>query len=580
MRSQSTTPKRFGVKYVAIAIAISLIYFAAAKFGFLLAFATRQVTAIWPPTGIAFVAYVIFGYRAWPGVFAGAFLANALSSEPLATAAGIALGNTLPGLIAVFLLGKLGGFERSLERFRDVLGLSMIAAAVSCTVSATNGVANLALGGIIPWRAFGSVWWVWWVGDALGVLLVSPLLLTWFAKPRLGWTGWRLIEFTALFVSLAAVCQIAFSGQIVKTTALFRFEYAVFPFIIWAALRFGQREAASAAVLISAVAIWGAIHDRGPFATGTLDERLILLDVFIAITAVTALTLGAITTERLEAEHNLQQAHDKLEVRVRERTAELAEANKELAKKNEEVEAFVYIVSHDLRAPLVNLQGFSRELEFSCRDLRQSPEFAALPSSNGANRIHAILNRDIPDSLHYITASITKFQRLIDALLTLSRYGRQEYRSEEVDVRGVVEATLDSVRQSIESSGAYIVVGPIPKAKGDATALGQVVSNLVGNALKYLQPGRQGHIEIGGETETENMHLWIRDNGSGIPASAQGRLFQVFQRFHPELAPGDGMGLAIVKRVVDRHGGKVWAESEEGVGTTFHVLLPSADTRN
>ena len=173
-----------------------------------------------------------------------------------------------------------------------------------------------------------------------------------------------------------------------------------------------------------------------------------------------------------------------------------------------------------------------------------------------------------------------KFQRLIDTLLLLSRTGRQELRFEEADVRAIVDSTIASLRQMIQGRGAEVVVEALPSLRGDITALGQVFSNLISNALKYSKPGRPARIVVGGEISNGLAHYWVRDNGAGIPASAQRRLFQVFQRFHPDLASGDGMGLAIVKRVVEHHGGRVWAESEEGVGTTFHIELPAqCDTR-
>jgi signal transduction histidine kinase len=246
-----------------------------------------------------------------------------------------------------------------------------------------------------------------------------------------------------------------------------------------------------------------------------------------------------------------------------------------LAERNEEVEAFVYIVSHDLRAPLVNLQGFAKELDASCRELEGVLE--NVPLATGVrDRLRPILDDGIRGALRYISASTTKFQRLIDALLVLSRSGRQEYRSEEVDVEWLVKSTLDSLRQSIDECHAGVAVGTLPRASGDVTAIGQVFSNLVGNALKYHAPERAPVIEIGGQREQTMAHYWIRDNGAGIPAPVQRRLFQVFQRFHPDLAPGEGMGLAIVKRVVEKHGGKVWADSQEGIGTTFHLTLPAA----
>lgn len=571
-RSFALPARWFNRRDIALGLAVAAIYFGAAKFGLSLAFATKQVTAVWPPTGVAFAALILLGYRAAPGIYLGAFLANAGAEENLATAAGIALGNTLAGVVGVYLVRRTVGFDWRLSRLVDVLALVVLGAAVACTVSATGGVANLALAGIVPWSEFWSVWWVWWVGDAMGVLLFAPFLLSWLAKPKLGLERWRLFEVVALFVTLGVASHLTFSGQASGATAAVRLEYIVFPFVIWAALRFGQREAASAAVAISCFAVWGAIHERGPFVAGGLDQRLILLEVFMGVMAGTALVLGAVVAERRRAEEAVALARDQLELRVQQRTLELAEANVELRKKNEEVEAFVYIVSHDLRAPLVNIQGFSSELSRSCAELQQRLAGGVLTED-----VSQILSDDIPGALRFIGASTSKFQRLIDALLALSRYGRQQYGSEPIDVRVLVEATLDSVRQSIEKTRTTVSVGPLPGARGDATAIGQVFANLIVNALNYLQPGRDGRVEIGGQLHGKMAEYWVRDNGAGIPASAQRRLFQVFQRFHPERAQGEGMGLAIVKRVVERHGGTVSAQSEEGVGTTFRLTLPALE---
>ena len=278
-------------------------------------------------------------------------------------------------------------------------------------------------------------------------------------------------------------------------------------------------------------------------------------------------------TERKRATEELHALNSRLEERVAERTAALAAANAILAQKNEEVEAFVYIVSHDLRAPLVNIQGFSNEITQSCGALEETLGGGVLQPDIERQFLN-IVRDDIAGALRYISASTTKFQRLIDTLLLLSRTGKQELRFEEANVRAIVEMTVSSLRQTIQGSGATVIVEALPGVTGDVTALGQVFSNLISNALKYLKPGRAGHIVIGGDRSNGVAHYWVRDNGAGIAASAQRRLFQVFQRFHPDLATGDGMGLAIVKRIVERHGGRVWAESEEGVGTAFHLELP------
>jgi PAS domain S-box-containing protein len=280
-------------------------------------------------------------------------------------------------------------------------------------------------------------------------------------------------------------------------------------------------------------------------------------------------------TERKHDTEQLRALNADLEQRVVERTAALAAANVILAQKNEEVEAFVYSVSHDLRAPLVNIQGFASEISLSCGSLEENLRCAALPPDI-ETAVLTIVREDIGGALRYISASTTKFQRLIDTLLLLSRTGRQEVRIEDADVRTIVDSTILSLRQMIQSSGADVIVEPLPRIEGDITAIGQIFSNLISNALKYLRPGRPGRIVVGGEILNGAAHYWVRDNGAGISASGKRRLFQAFQRFHPDLASGDGMGLAIVKRIVERHGGRVWAESEEGVGTTFHLELPTA----
>jgi len=278
-------------------------------------------------------------------------------------------------------------------------------------------------------------------------------------------------------------------------------------------------------------------------------------------------------TKQKLLEEDLERLKADLEVCVEERTRQLESTLVELRHKNEEVEAFVYIVSHDLRAPLVNLIGFASELQASCARLKLLAEQCVLPEVQKAEFLE-ILNADLPSSVHFISQSSVKFERLIDALLMLSRHGRQIYRIENLDVGEVVADAVAIFHQAITEVGATVKVGYLPSVNADMTALGQVFSNLIGNSLKYRSPERPLQVEIGGQLEDGLVHYWVRDNGLGIPETSKARLFQVFQRFHPQRAQGDGMGLAIVHRIVERHGGKIWAESREGEGTTFRFSLP------
>lgn len=293
--------ERVDLAYLLEVAAIAAAYVAFAELGFSLAFSVKQVTAVWPPAGIALAALLLRGYRVWPAIWIGAFAGNALSHEPAFTAAAIATGNTLGPLLGAYVMRRYAAFDETLERVRDVLALLLIGSLGAMTVTATNGVLNLAAAGIIPWHAYGLVWWMWWVGDAMGVVLFAPLILTWAVRRPFKWDWARAFEVTALFATLLVTTWLTFveSGSV---------SYPVYPFVIWSALRFRQRTTAFAVVVISAIAIWATTHGHGPFVTGALDHRLVQLVISLGVLALTGLTLGAIVAERRLATAQFQAA--------------------------------------------------------------------------------------------------------------------------------------------------------------------------------------------------------------------------------------------------------------------------------
>lgn len=317
-------------------LALAVAYALAARFGLSLAFTTRQVTAVWPPTGIAVAAVWLWGYRVWPALFAGALLANATAGEALATAVGIAVGNTVAPLVSVWLLRTFTRFEGRFDSVGDVGALLALGSGLGMMVSATNGALQLAWSGLIPWSGFRSVWWVWWVGDAMGVLLLTPVFLAWAAPTRLRWSARRAAELLVLALLLASALLLFATGVFRHGATGYYLQYAVFPFVIWAALRFGPREAAAATLLVCGVAVWATVHARGPFGAAALapEQRLLLLDTFMAVVSVTGLTLAGLTEERRRAELALRLANDELELRVGARTRELGASNTQLAQKN------------------------------------------------------------------------------------------------------------------------------------------------------------------------------------------------------------------------------------------------------
>jgi signal transduction histidine kinase len=250
-----------------------------------------------------------------------------------------------------------------------------------------------------------------------------------------------------------------------------------------------------------------------------------------------------------------------------------------LGQQKQENEMFVYSVSHDLRSPLVNLQGFSEELSLSCRDLRELFRRDDVPEAV-RRRGAQLMDRDVEESIRFIQAAVGRLARIIDALLRLSRAGRVEYQWQEVDVAATVGKVVAALHDTISAKGAQVAVGELPPAWGDPTAVERVFANLIGNAVQYLDPERPGRIEIEG-VEPDGAGLppglrvyRVRDNGLGIPEAYHQRMFTAFSRFHAGVTQGEGIGLALVRRMVERHGGRIWLESSAGAGTTFFVALP------
>jgi signal transduction histidine kinase len=323
--------------------------------------------------------------------------------------------------------------------------------------------------------------------------------------------------------------------------------------------------------------------------------------------------------------------HAALKADLQRRAAELARVNEELRQQTQDNEMFIYSVSHDLRSPLVNLQGFSRELKVSASELRETIDELGLPDAERED-LKRIVDGEVNESIGFLQSAVTRAAGIIDALLRLSRAGRVEFQWCLVDVDAVIGRVVDSLSSGIDARDARVVTQPLPPAWGDASAIEQIFANLIGNALAYLDSARAGVIEIGwidgaagtaltaqadcdvvdahraipavtaaaaGITNATGagisggadadapqadgragadtaMHVYyVRDNGLGIPAASLSKVFSAFQRLHTEVAAGEGIGLALVKRMVERHRGRVWVESAYGVGSTFYVALPA-----
>jgi PAS domain S-box-containing protein len=310
--------------------AVTCAYVAAGKLGLTLAFVHASATAVWPPTGIAIASLLLFGLRLWPAMLAGAFLVNVSNGGALPTSLGIAVGNTLEAIVAVMLTRRVAGglevFDRARNLFRFVFAAGILAAPISATI----GVTSLVLGGEAVWSRYGSIWLTWWLGDVVGAVVVTPVLVLWARQPRITWRPRRAIEGALVVVAVIVTAILVFGGGAALSRHHFPVGFLCIPFCLWAAFRFGPREAATSVVVLAVIALWGTVHGFGPFAGGSDHRAIALLQVFVGVVSVTVLAVGTLVAERRTAERDVRQLNEVLEARVRERTALLESSNREL----------------------------------------------------------------------------------------------------------------------------------------------------------------------------------------------------------------------------------------------------------
>src|SRR5262249_34508285 len=290
------------LRNVAVFSLLAAVYFVAGKLGLRLAFAHPSATPVWPPTGIALAALLILGYRVWPGILLGAFLVNLTTAGSVATSIVIGVGNTLEGLVGAYLVSRFAGGRNAFAQAQDVFKFAVLAGMLSTAISPTFGVTSLSLGGFISQANYGSTWLTGWLGDAVGDLVVAPLLLLWIANPRVRWNPARTLEAVVLLQYLFLVGLVVFGGLFPFQSKNYPLEFLCIPFLMWAAFRFGPREAAIAILVLSAVGITGTLRGFGPFVRETRNESLLLLQAFMGVVAVMTMAFAVLFEQRQRAQ--------------------------------------------------------------------------------------------------------------------------------------------------------------------------------------------------------------------------------------------------------------------------------------
>src|SRR5882724_3368403 len=323
---------------------LAVIYFIAGKLGLMLASLHASASPVWPPAGIALAASLLLGYRAWPAIFIGAFLVNVTTAGNVATSFAIATGNTLEALVGAWLVNRFAGGTNVFDRLQGVFKFAL-AAGISAIISPAFGVTSLGVAGFADWANYDAIWLTWWLGDATGDLVFTPLVLLWSVASKRSWNKKEAAEVGALLLLLVVLSAVVFGGWPPVSARNYPIVLICGPIVIWTAFRFTQRETATGIFILSAIAVWGTLHGFGPFVSETENQSLLAVQWWTAVLSITVMALSAVMAERRRVEEELQQ--QKVVVETANRTKD----------------HFPAMLSHELRTPITPVISALEPLE-------------------------------------------------------------------------------------------------------------------------------------------------------------------------------------------------------------------------
>jgi signal transduction histidine kinase len=509
-------------------------------------------TAVWPPSGIALAALLLGGRRLWPAVWIGSFAANVTIDAAVLAALVIATGSTLQSMVAAALARRYVGVPRRFESVDQVVRFVLLAA-LGSVVAPTFALPALALAYDMPAGELAGNWMTWWQGDASGMLVFAPLILSWSAPSSVAWAPRRVLEAAGFAVLLVLSTHMVFSSDLGRT-------FFIVPFIVWAAFRFGQREVTSAIAVVCAMALWYTLRrETGPFAEVPLQDALLLLLLFVSALVFTGLVMSAVLSQ-------LERAMAELETRVHERTAELEEAKLAAERANEAKSQFLANMSHELRTPLNSLLILARLLADNTGgrlDAKQV-KFAQTIHASGVDLLSLI--NDLLDLAKIESGAVTALN------VAPARFA---------DLRDDLERTFRQVAQERRLDFAIELDPALPATvRTDAARLKQVLKNLLANAFKFTAKGGVT-LRIAPEAHGR-VAFAVSDTGIGIAPDKQQIIFEAFRQADGSTSRvygGTGLGLSISRELTRLLGGELRLASAPGQGSTFTLVLPIADQR-
>ena len=551
-------------KYLAELLVVALAYFVLAKVGLTLASIHPSATPIWPPTGLALAAIMLRGYRVCPAILLAAWLANATTAGSVYTSLAIALGNTLESLVGAYLIGRWSGGLGTFDTPVGVARFALISLAVATPISATVGVGSLTLAGYAETSGFASTWMTWWLGDLAGALVIAPVVVLWTTSYPRTLSRQELLETAAVILAAIAVGVLAFSpliGPLVNRDPL---GFLVILPLIWAALRLGQRDTATVALVLSCLAVWGTMSGQGPFARPILNDSFLLLLMFMISASLPALALSADVSVRKRTERSLRETHEKLDQIVQERSAALEETRQTLhqAQKMEALGQLTGGIAHDFNNVLTVIMN-------SLESVRASPghddktrarlERASQAAGNGAS--------------------------LIQQMLVFAR--KHPLRLQSLDLNEIIDSALKMFRRGCpENIEVLIELEPdLPRVQADSTQLQTAILNLALNARDAMPAGGRLTVRTTSSppwprpsaalAAVDCIGIEVSDNGVGMTPEIAARAVDPFFTTK-EIGKGTGLGLSMVYSAIRQMRGDVAIESKSGEGTSVRLILPAS----
>ncbi|MDX2243117.1 MAG: MASE1 domain-containing protein [Leptolyngbyaceae cyanobacterium bins.302] len=586
-------------KTALLIILIALIYYATAKLGQYLAIPPGFITPVYPPSGIALAAMLLVGYRVWWGIWLAAVVAatwplwanTGIASMAIASGLGIATGSVLQAVVGTYLIQRFIGSHQMFGNAPNVAKFTGIEL-VSCMVSPTFGATTMYLCGFIEGNNYVISWLTFWLGDAIGVLVIAPLLLFWIDN----WFRNSLINrpvsaqissksFISVFQSiiprsLQSQLEVAIWVFLLVGVGTIAFgfgypvEYLLIPLLVWSAFRSKQQFVAIAIFLVTALAIAGAIRGTSSFNRSTLNESLLLLQAFIGTVTVTTLILSAVVLEREQVKARLERVNEDLESKVEERTAALKQS-KEMAEVASRAKSeFLANMSHELRTPLNGILGYAQILGRSQRWGEKERKGLDIIYQCGS---------------HLLT--------LINDVLDISKIEAQrlELDPHPVHLPALLQGIAEIVSIRAKQKGidfVYLPAADLPEGVDvDEKRLRQVLINLLGNAVKFTEQGKvifrakqisaeASEVNQPAASRSTRLQFQIEDTGIGMSSDVLNKIFQPFEQVSDSKrnSEGTGLGLAISQTIAQLMGSQIRVESQLGVGSTFYfeVELPIA----